>query len=153
MSVLPAPLAPPCRLGLRRAPDWVAAPCRPRSFCRLLGIPCCLEAASPRAEITRDRLAERRIRGGAVAVDAAVPPFDPAIAERDAGFGKHDQPAFEAPAARDGVKLVARRGVKTIIYAHHDVRRGEELAKASAGQRRNFGEWLPGDQGRRELSR
>src|ERR1700691_5352690 len=57
--------------------------------------------AAARADIARDRRADRRIGRGAVAVDAAVGPLDAAVADHDVGFGEHDQAALEALGAHD----------------------------------------------------
>ena len=50
------------------------------------------------------------------------------------------------------VELLARGGIERIVDAHGDMRRGDQIAEAAAGQRRNFGERLALDQGRRELA-
>ena len=42
-------------------------------------------------------------------IDAAVGPFDPAVAERDLGLGEHHEAALEAAGAGDLVELRAWR--------------------------------------------
>src|SRR5262249_2807347 len=52
--------------------------------------------AAPRADIACDRGADGGVGRGHVAADAAVGPFDAAIADGDVGLGEYDQPALEA---------------------------------------------------------
>src|SRR5580698_7142549 len=108
----------------------------------------CVGETAPGADIARDRGADRRVRCGDVAADAAVRPFDAAIADGDIGLGKHDEAALKAFRAHDVVELFARRGIERIVDAHGDVRRGYQLAEAIAGERRDFGKRLARDQGR-----
>src|SRR5579864_2266623 len=95
---------------------------------------------APGADIARDRGADRRLGRGGVAADAAVRPFDAAIADGDIGFGKHDQPALKAFRAYDVVELFARRRIERVVDAHGDVRRGHQFPEAIARQGRDFGE-------------
>src|SRR5208282_5205370 len=55
--------------------------------------------------------AARASRLGGVTRDAAVRPFDPAVAHADAGLAEHDEPTFEAVQACDLVELLARGGI------------------------------------------
>ena len=45
--------------------------------------------------------------------DAAIGPFNPAIARGDVGVGKHDEPAVEAESLGDLVELFAGAGRKS----------------------------------------
>src|SRR5579863_428912 len=92
----------------------------------------CVGVAAARADIVRNRLVDRRLGGGAVAVDAAIGPFETAIAERDIGLGEHNEPAFEAPRPHNIVELFLGGGVERIVDPHDDMRRGDELAEALA---------------------
>jgi hypothetical protein len=83
-------------------------------------------------------------------MDAAIGPFDPAVAGRDIGFAVHYQPPGKRLCAGDVVDLFARRRVKSIVDPDDDVRRGHELAEAAGGG--NFGERLAFDQVRRKLA-
>src|ERR1700676_1079891 len=56
-------------------------------------------------DIAGNRRADDRIGRGAVALDAAIRPFDAAVTDRDVGFGEHHQPALETARARDIVEL------------------------------------------------
>ena len=85
-------------------------------------------------------------------MDAAVGPFDPAVAGRDRGLAEDDELAGEAVGARDVVDLLASGGIKSLVDANDDMRRGDELAEAPASERRYFGERLALDQARRELA-
>src|ERR1700722_3819857 len=76
--------------------------------------------AAPGADIARDRGADGSIRCGDVAADAAVGPFDAAIADGDIGLGEHDEAALKAFRAHDVVEFFARRGVERVndaLYA------------------------------------
>src|SRR5271170_4356839 len=68
-----------------------------------------------RADIAGDRFADRRIGRGAVAVDAAVRPFDAAVADRDIGFGHHHQAAREIAGANDVVELFLGGGIECVV--------------------------------------
>src|ERR1700692_3055500 len=105
-----------------------------------------------RADIARHRFADHRIGCGVVAVDAAVRPFDAAIAQRDVGFGKDHQAALEVLGARDLVELFLGGGIERVVDPHRDMRRGDQLLEAFARQRRDFGEWFARDQRGRELA-
>src|SRR5580692_6108900 len=98
--------------------------------------------AAPGADIARDRGADRRVGRGDVAADAAVRPFDAAIADGDIGLGEHDEAALKTFRAHDVVEFFARRSVERVVDAHGDVRGGYQLPEAIAGQRRDFGKWL-----------
>src|ERR1700683_3145697 len=63
----------------------------------------CVGEAAPGADITCDRGADRRVGRGGVAADAAVGPFDAAIADGDIGLGEHDEAALETFRAYDVV--------------------------------------------------
>src|SRR5258708_38830167 len=69
----------------------------------------CVGEAAPGADIARDRAADRRVGRGGVAADAAVGPFDTAIADGDIGLGEPDQPALETFRAHDVVELFPPR--------------------------------------------
>src|SRR5580704_16629734 len=113
----------------------------------------CVGEAAPGADIACDGGADRSVRCGGVAADAAVRPFDAAIADGDIGLGEHDEAALETFGAHDVVELFARRGIERVVDAHSDVRRGYQLAEAIAGQRRDFGKRLARDQRRHGLAR
>src|ERR1700722_11273185 len=56
----------------------------------------CRGQAAARADITGNRFADGAFGRAGFAVDAAVRPFDPAVADADAGFAEHDELAFKA---------------------------------------------------------
>src|SRR6202451_2935337 len=99
----------------------------------------CVGEAAPGADIARDRGADRSVGRGGVATDAAIRPFDAAIADGDIGLGEHDEAALKAFRPHDAVELFARRGVERVVDAHGDVRRGHQFPEAIARQRRDFG--------------
>src|SRR5579883_108767 len=105
------------------------------------------------ADVAVDGFADCLVGGGRIAVDAAVGPFDAAIAWRDVGLGEHDQAPLETAGAGDLVEPFLSGGVERVIDAHDDMRRGDELVKALARQRGNFGERLACDQGRCKFPR
>src|SRR5580698_1946458 len=113
----------------------------------------CVGEAAPGADIAGDRGADRRVGPGDVAADAAVRPFDAAIADGDIGLGEHDEAALKTFGAHDVVEFLARRRVERVVDAHGDMRRGHQFAEAIARQRRDFGERLARDQRRHELAR
>src|ERR1700758_4020376 len=55
----------------------------------------------PPLDVAGDRLRDRRLARGAVAPNAAVGPFDMAVAGRDPGLGENDQMARHAALAGD----------------------------------------------------
>ncbi len=71
----------------------------------------------------------------------------------DAGLGHHHQTALVAGGARQGIELFPRHRIERVMDPHDDMRRRPQLAEAVGRQRRNFGERLARDQGRRELAR
>src|SRR4029077_7552892 len=74
-----------------------------------------------RRDIARDGLVDRRLGSGAVTREAAVGPFDAAIAERHAGLGEHDEAAFETAQPRDLIQPGARTVVNLLRDAHDDM--------------------------------
>src|ERR1700722_8379329 len=62
-------------------------------------------------DVARDRFADRAFGDAGVPIDAAVGPFDTAIADRNAGLSEHHQPAAKALGAGDIVDLFAHRRV------------------------------------------
>ena len=109
--------------------------------------------AAPQRDVAADRLADRGLGGGAIARQAAIGPFDAAVAERHAGLGQHDQAALEAVQPRDLLEPLVRGLVDRLRDAHDDVRRRDQLAEARRRERLDLGERLGGDQLRRELAR
>src|ERR1700722_5319897 len=93
---------------------------------------------APGADIVCDRGGDRRVGRGGVAADAAVRPFDAAIADGDIGLGQHDEAALKAFGAHDVVELFARRGIERVVDAHGDVRRGHQFPETIARQGRDF---------------
>src|SRR5580704_12510442 len=61
--------------------------------------------AAPGADIVGDRGADRRIGRGDVAADAAVRPFNAAIADGDVWLGEHDEAALKTFRAHDVVEF------------------------------------------------
>src|SRR5262249_31906692 len=84
-------------------------------------------AAACRNEAT-DRLGDRGLGHRAVALEAAVRPFDPAVARRNVVFGHHHQPALEAARAGNVLEPLLGVGIELGVDAHHDVRRADHLA-------------------------
>src|ERR1700712_1573588 len=62
--------------------------------------------------IAPDKFADLGFDGGAFQHDAAVRPFDPAVAVGDGGFGQDDEPAFEATLGGEPFDLLAHHLVK-----------------------------------------
>src|SRR5580658_4034258 len=85
----------------------------------------CRREVAARADIAGDRLADRRVGRGAVAVDAAIGPFNAAVADRDIRLGEHHQPALEMTRAHDVLELFLGGGVELVVDAHGDMRRGD----------------------------
>src|SRR5579862_4847544 len=102
----------------------------------------CVGRIAARARVTGDRHPDRRIRSGAVAVDAAVGPFDAAIAGRDVRLREHHQPALKVLGAHDVLEFFACLRVERIVDAYGDMRRRHELAKAAARQFSDLGKRL-----------
>src|SRR5262249_56144818 len=63
-----------------------------------MGFRCRLAA---NADVAADGLVDRSGDGGAVAADAAIRPFDAAIARRDLGLAQNHQAALQAQLAND----------------------------------------------------
>ena len=91
-------------------------------------------------------------RYAALAADAAIRPFDAAIARRHLRLGEHHQAALETARAHDLLEFLARGGIERIMDPHHDVRRRNQLAEAIARQGGNLGKRLARDQRRRQFS-
>src|SRR5271157_4535172 len=117
-----------------------------------LRVLCCIGHAAARADIAGDGFADCGVGRDGVAIDAAVRPFDPAVAGPDAGVAEHDEPPLEAVPASDVVELLAGGGIGQIVDAYGNMRRGDQLAETAARKRRNFRKRLALEQGRRELA-
>src|SRR3954466_486849 len=105
-----------------------------------------------RRHVSLARLADCGFGPGAVAREAAVGPFDAAIAERQTGLCEHDETAFEATQPCNLLKPRMRALVDGLADAYDDVRRGDQLTEARRRKRTDFGERFGGDQFRGELS-
>src|SRR5439155_1256955 len=78
--------------------------------------------------------------------DAAVGPFDPAVAGCDIRLGQDHQPALEAALGSLSFDLFARRLVKGVVDADHEMRRRDQMREAVAHQRGDLAERLGGNQ-------
>src|SRR5215471_7025579 len=68
--------------------------------------------AAPGRDVASDRLGDGGLGGDAVALEAAVGPFDAAIARRDVAFRHHHQPALETARAGDLLELLLGVGIE-----------------------------------------
>src|SRR5262249_58726704 len=87
-------------------------------------------AAAADRQVALDRRGDGGFGLGAVAGEAAVGPFDAAVAGRDIGLGEHDQAAFEPAHACDLLEPFARVGVECVVDAHDDVWCAHQLGEA-----------------------
>src|ERR1700733_2867151 len=109
----------------------------------------CRREVAAGADIAGDRFADRCVGRRAVAVDAAVSPFNAAVADLDIRLGEHHQPALVMARAHDVLEHFLGGGVERVVDAHGDMRCGNKLAETLARQRGDFRERLPGEQRRR----
>src|SRR5664279_3124252 len=72
-------------------------------------------------QVTGDRVIDGGKRRGLIAIDAAVGPFDAAIAGRHIGVRHHHQPALEATRMGGFLELLLGGVVDVGADAHHDV--------------------------------
>src|SRR6185295_15303602 len=86
-------------------------------------------------DVTADGLADHGLGRGAVAREPAVGPFDAAVAERHAGFGKHYQAPLETVQPGDLFELRLGGLVDRLGEAHHDMRRGDQMVEAGGSKR------------------
>src|SRR4029079_15978636 len=75
----------------------------------------------PRAEIAADGVVDSEAGLASVAHNAAVGPFNLAVANGVARLGQHDKASFETLALGDFVELGAGGLVQRVVDAHHDV--------------------------------
>src|SRR5256885_16734932 len=98
-------MAPPSRSRLGRG-------MLPFSLSAIVAVsPQLISSRAAGRDIAPHQVVDRRRDGGALADDAAIRPFDPAIAERDVGLAEHHQPPLEAAAARDLFEALACCGI------------------------------------------
>src|SRR5690242_8660300 len=107
---------------------------------------------APRIDVAADRIGDRNLGLGAVALEAAVGPFDPAVAEGDVALCHHDQPALETARAGDLLEPVLGLAIERPVDAYDQVGGRQELAEALVGERRDLGEGLARDQVAGELA-
>ena len=108
-----------------------------------------------------DQVVDRRFDRLAFADDAAIRPFDPAIAGRDLAFAEHDQATFKARLRAILFETPARLAIKAVIDPHRDMRSREHGLKQSvaraaisaigSGRKERTGE--PAAHGDRDLDR
>src|SRR5690349_10409605 len=108
--------------------------------------------ALPRRDVASDRLGNGGLGGGAIALEAALRPFDATVARRDVALRHHHQPALEAARAGDLLEPLLGVGVEIGVDPHDDVRRRDHLAETVVGERGDLGERLLGDQVGGELA-
>ena len=80
-----------------------------------------------------DRVGDRGFGRGTIARQAAVGPFDAAIAQRHAGLGDNDKAALKAVQMCDLFEPRLRNLVDLLTDADHDVRRGDQLMETGRG--------------------
>src|SRR5581483_2539742 len=106
-----------------------------------------------RGEIASDGFGDCGLDRGAVAGEAAVGPFDAAIVRLHVRLGHDHEAAGKAEILRDRVELFAGLRVDRVGDAHHDVRRGVEVAQAIGDEGRDLDERFALQQFRRKLAR
>ena len=111
---------------------------------------CC--GAGARRHVAADHVIDGRKGRGAVAGDAAIGPFDAAVAGRHGRVGQHRQPALEAARLRDLVELALGRRRRYRRRCARPRAAPSPDAEGFGGERGNLGERLARDQLGRELA-
>ena len=92
--------------------------------------------------VAPDEFADLGLDGGAIERHAAVGPLDAAVAAGDVRLGENDEAALEAAALRHLLDAGVGGVLEGVVDAHHEVRRGGEVAEAILDQRHDLGERL-----------
>src|SRR5262249_10186986 len=98
--------------------------------------------AAADVDVAVDGLDDGGLGYSPISLEAAVGPFDAAIAEFNVGLSKDHETPFEAAHAGDVFEVLACVRVELLVDADDDVWRFEKLTKATGGERRNFREWF-----------
>ena len=106
----------------------------------------------PGRHVARDEFVDLGFDRRALQNDAAVSPFDPAVAGCDLGFGEDHESALEAGLFRQPLDPLMRALIELVVDADHEMRRRDEMGEAVLHQARDLAERLGRDQFRTQLA-